>query len=53
MPNRVQLHFAPPVCAWLNNPFTGRCVTRREPTQWPLRSPDFTSCNLFLWGRAI
>jgi hypothetical protein len=41
-----------PVRAWLDNRFLGRWIGRQGPTKWPPRSPDLTSCDLFLWGWA-
>ena len=35
-------HFALPVHAWLGSHFTGRCIGRWRPTEWPSRSSHFT-----------
>jgi len=45
-------HFALSVRAWLDQKFPGRWLERREPHEWPARSPDLTPCDFFLWGWA-
>jgi hypothetical protein len=30
--------------------FPGRAVSLHEAVQWPLRSPDLSPCDFFLWG---
>ncbi|KFM69781.1 hypothetical protein X975_15179, partial [Stegodyphus mimosarum] len=34
----------------LNDHFTGRWIGRGGPIPWPLRSPDITPLDFFLWG---
>jgi hypothetical protein len=46
---------APPHCLeevreYPNTRFPGRWIGRAAPIKWPLRSPDHTSLDFFLWG---
>uniref|UniRef100_A0A8C5LJP9 DUF4817 domain-containing protein n=1 Tax=Leptobrachium leishanense TaxID=445787 RepID=A0A8C5LJP9_9ANUR len=34
----------------LNNVFPNRVISRNGAISWPLRSPDLTVCDFFLWG---
>ncbi|KOC70312.1 hypothetical protein WH47_02815 [Habropoda laboriosa] len=41
----VHLHIT-----WLNENFQNKWIGRGGPVSWPPRSPDFSSCDFFLWG---
>jgi hypothetical protein len=41
-------HFANAVLALLDEKFPGRWLGRREPHEWPARSPYLTPCDIFL-----
>ena len=43
-------HYGRVVREWLNEKFGKRWISRRGFIKWPLRSPDLSPCNLFLWG---
>ena len=45
-------HFALLVRAWLDNHFLGRWIGCRGQSEWTPPSPDLTTCDLFLCGRA-
>ena len=42
-------HFTLLVCQWLDN-FPIRWIGRGGPIAWPVRSPDLTPLDFFLWG---
>ena len=42
-------HFAVVVREWLNADFPGRWMARRGPHDWPVRIPDLTPSDVFLW----
>ena len=42
-------YYAVIVREWLEDKFPGRRIGRREPFDWPERSPDLTPCDFFLW----
>jgi hypothetical protein len=43
-------HFHIDVTTFLDETFPGRWVGRGGPTVWPLRSPDLTPLDIFVWG---
>ena len=43
-------HYSNRVRNYLNRKRPGYWIGRRGPVEWPPRSPDLTSCDLFLWG---
>ena len=43
------LHYAVIESEWLDEEFPGRWIARCGPFDWPARSPDLTSCDVFLW----
>ncbi|CAF3178865.1 unnamed protein product [Rotaria sp. Silwood2] len=42
-------HYAQPVRQFLHETFPDRWIGRRAPIEWPVRSPDLTSTDFFLW----
>ncbi|PNF33890.1 hypothetical protein B7P43_G06742, partial [Cryptotermes secundus] len=36
--------------AVVNNPFPDHVISRYGDIMWPARSPDFSTCEIFLWG---
>lgn len=34
----------------LNDVFPNRLMSQNRAIPWPLRSPDLTACDFFLWG---
>jgi hypothetical protein len=44
------LHFSNVARQWLNQWLPGRWIGRREPVEWPPRSPDLTPLDFFLWS---
>jgi hypothetical protein len=43
-------HYGEDVRQWLNATYPGRWIGRGGPIAWPLRSPDLTPMDFFLWG---
>jgi len=43
-------HTARVSIAFLQTIFNGRVISRHGDVPWPLRSPDITPCDFFLWG---
>lgn len=43
-------HSTREVTDWLNQHFPLQWIGRNGPVLWPARSPDFNSCDFFLWG---
>jgi len=43
-------HSALTVRTWLDQQFSGCWMGRRGPHEWPLRSPNLTLCDFYLWG---
>ena len=43
-------HYAVIGYEWLDEKFPGRWIGRRGPFNWPVRSSDLTSRNIFIWG---
>ncbi|CAH1104615.1 unnamed protein product, partial [Psylliodes chrysocephalus] len=39
-----------PVRQFLNDAFPCQWIGRRDPIEWPARSPDLTPLDFFLWG---
>jgi len=35
---------------YLRGQFLGRVISSRSDQDWPVRLPDLTVCNFFLWG---
>jgi hypothetical protein len=50
MQDGVPPHFALPVCAWLDNHFSGGWIGRRGPTEWSSRSSCISPFDLFFMG---
>jgi hypothetical protein len=50
MQEGVAPHFVLPVCAWLDNHFSGAWIGRRGPTEWSPRNSYITPSDLFLGG---
>ena len=44
------LHYARCVKNWFNRQYSQRWVGRGGPISWPLRSPDLTPLNFYLWS---
>ena len=42
-------HYTVLVREWLDEKCPGCWIDRREPVDWPARSPCLTPCDLFLW----
>ena len=42
-------HYAVSVRKWLNEHFLDRWIGRRGFVKWPVRSPDLTPLDFFLW----
>jgi hypothetical protein len=43
-------HFGRKVSVYLNHRYRNRYIDRDCPVPWPLRSPDLTPLDLFLWA---
>ena len=41
-------HYAVTVREWLDDKFPDHWINRHGPFDWPARSPDLTSCDVFL-----
>ena len=43
-------HYAKLIRAFLDDKFRNQWIGRRRSIEWPARSPDLISADLFLWG---
>ncbi|XP_045481718.1 uncharacterized protein LOC123685901 isoform X2 [Harmonia axyridis] len=43
-------HYAADVRRYLDGIFPNMWIGRREPTEWPARSPDFNPLDYFIWA---
>jgi hypothetical protein len=50
MQDGAPAHYAGDVREWFEQKFPGRWIGRRGPIEWPVRSPDLTPMDFFLWG---
>jgi hypothetical protein len=43
-------HITRTAVRFLSKMFPARVISRRGNIEWPARSPDFNTCDFFLWG---
>jgi len=48
--NGAPPHYTRHVTEYLNESFPNHCLGRGGPIAWPLRSPDLTPLDYYLWG---